>query len=183
VDHAAAARLRAHEDSIATRLARLYQNEWEKPFPVDVVSFASFTGASTVTEPHHINISAVDSSYRGDAGIEMVFHEASHTIIDSERDVIRRALSDSATIGTSRPPRDLSHVLLFYTTGRVTQQRLAQTGTNYEPYMYNEGLFERSWHDLRAPVERHWQPYLEGRTSLVDALRALVAAVPRTPGR
>jgi hypothetical protein len=177
-------RLRAHEDSIATRLARLYQNDWEQPFPVDVVTFASATGASTIVEPHHINISAADSSYRGDAALEMVFHEASHTIIGSKRDVIRRLLSDSAAIGTSQPPRDLGHVLLFYTTGRVTQQRLAETGTpGYEPYMYSEGVFDRAWPDLRAPVERHWQPYLEGKTPLVAALRAISAAVPRRTGR
>jgi hypothetical protein len=173
-------RLRPHEDSIGARLARLYQNDWEKPFPVDVVTFASSTGASTIVEPHHINISAEDSSYRGDAGVEMVFHEASHTILGSRRDVIQRTLSDSALIGTAQPPRDLGHALLFYTTGRVTQQRLAETGTtDYQPYMYKEGVLDRAWPELRAPMERHWQAYLEGKTSLVDALRAIVAAVPR----
>ena|SRR5688572_19826043 len=173
-------RLRPHEDSIGARLARLYQNDWEKPFPVDVVTFASSTGASTIVEPHHINISAEDSSYRGDAGVEMVFHEASHTIIGSARDVIRRIVSDSAAIGTAQPPRDLAHALLFYTTGRVTQQRLAETGTrDYELYMYKEGVLERAWPELRVPMEQHWQAYLDGKTSLAEALRAIVAAVPR----
>jgi hypothetical protein len=177
-------RLRAHEDSIATRLARLFQNDWEKPFPVDVVTFASSTGASTVVEhttstfPPRIRVIAAMQRSR------WLFHEASHTIIGSARDVIRRVLSDSATIGTSQPPRDLGHVLLFYTTGRVTQQRLAETGTpGYEPYMYSEGVFDRAWPDLRAPVEQHWQAYLDGKSSLVEALRAIAAAAPRTIGR
>jgi hypothetical protein len=175
-------RLRQHEDSIAARLARLYQNEWEKPFPVDVVTFASSAGANTVTEPHHIAISAADPSYLGDAGLEMVFHEASHTIIGSERDVIRRVLSDSSSIGTSQPPRDLAHLLLFYSTGRVTQQRLAESGRpDYQPYLYSEGVLDRAWPELRIPVERYWQAYLDGRMSLIDALRAIVAAGSRNP--
>ena len=174
-------RLRQHEDSIGARLARVYQNDWQKPFPVDVVSFANETGASTVVEPHHIQISARDSSYFGNAALEMLFHEASHTIIGSRLvDVIQRALNDSTVIGTSSPPRDLGHVLLFYSTGRVTQQRLAETGTrDYQPYLYKEGLFDRAWPHLRAPIEQHWQPYLDGRTALVESLRAVVAAALR----
>ena len=111
----------------------------------------------------------------------MLFHEASHTIVGSGRDVIQRTLNDSTLVGASQPPRDLAHVLLFYTTGRVTQQRLAETGTPYEPYMYAQRLFDRAWPRLRLPVEQHWQPYLNGKTSLLDALRAIVAALARPP--
>jgi hypothetical protein len=62
----------------------------------------------------------------------------------------------------------------------VTQQRLAETGApGYQPYLYQEGLFDRSWPEYRAPVEQHWQAYIEGRTSVVEALRAIAAAMRR----
>jgi hypothetical protein len=170
-------RLNRHEDSIKARLARAYQAEWDPGrIPVDVVSFATFTGAHTVTQPHHIIVSAVDSSYRGDAALEMLFHEASHTIVDSGRDNIRRALRDSTLVGTT-PPRELSHVLLFYTAGRITQGRLAEVGSAYEPYLYSEGLFRRAWPQYQAAVERYWQPYLDGRTDARSAIREIVRAM------
>lgn len=168
-------RLHQHEEAIRTRLARAYQAEWDGQIPVDVVSFATGTGAYTVTRPHHIMISAVDSSYRGNSALEMIFHEASHTIVDSGRDIIRRVLNDATVVGSAATPRDLSHVLLFYTAGRLTQDRLAETGTgDYRPYLYREGLFERAWPQYRRPIERHWQPYLDGQRSAADAIRAIV---------
>lgn len=170
--------LRIHEDSIAARLARAYQTEWSGQFPVDLVAFATATGANSVVDPNHILMSSIDSSYRGASGIEMVFHEASHSVVDSGRDIIRRLLRDSTVTGGARLPRELSHVLLFYSVGRITADILGEAGLPYEPYMSREGLWQRAWPRLRAPVEQYWQGYLAGRTTARDAMIALIKALP-----
>lgn len=170
--------LRIHEDSIAARLARAYQADWSGQFPVDLMSFATATGANSVVDPNHIIMSSNDSSYRGASGIEMVFHEASHSVVDSGRDIIRRLLRDSTVTGGARLPRELSHVLLFYSVGRITADVLGEAGASYEPYMSREGLWQRAWPRLRAPVEQYWQGYLAGRTTARDAMMALIKALP-----
>lgn len=170
--------LRIHEDSIAVRLARAYQTDWSGQFPVDLVAFATATGANSVVDPNHIIMSSHDSSYRGASGIEMVFHEASHSVVDSGRDIIRRLLRDRAVTGEAQLPRELSHVLLFYSVGRITADVLGEAGVAYEPYMSREGLWQRAWPRLRAPVERHWQAYLAGTMTARDAMIALIKALP-----
>jgi hypothetical protein len=73
-------------------------------------------------------------------------------------------------------PGDFWHAMLFYTTGTAVKARLAETGIAYEPYVYTQGLFERSWPWFREPLERWWQPYLDGRAPLTESLSRLVAA-------
>jgi hypothetical protein len=168
-------RLRRHEDSIKVRLAAIYQSRWKAPYPVDVVSFGSFTGANTVVDPDHVMISSRDSSYRGDAALEMLFHEVSHTMIGRDDDLIAHALRDSTVLPRGRTaPRDLAHVILFYTVGRVTQDRLRETGvSDYRPYMYGR-LFDQVWPQYRAPLERHWEAYMNGRITAAAAIRQIV---------
>ena len=169
--------LRIHEDSIADRLARAYQADWSGQFPVDLVAFATATGANSVVDPNHIIMSSIDSSYRGASGIEMVFHEASHSVVDSGRDIIRRLLRDSTVTGGATLPRELSHVLLFYSAGHITADVLGEAGVAYEPYMAREGLWQRAWPRLRAPVEQYWQAYLAGRMTAREAMVALIKAI------
>jgi hypothetical protein len=42
-------------------------------------------------------------------------------------------------------------------------------------------LFERSWPGFREPLERFWQPYLDGRVPLAEATKQLVDALPASP--
>jgi hypothetical protein len=59
------------------------------------------------------------------------------------------------------------------------QARLAEQGVpDYEPYLYREGLFEQSLPAHREALERVWQPYLDGRVPMAEAVRQLVEALP-----
>jgi hypothetical protein len=49
---------------------------------------------------------------------------------------------------------------------------------DYDPYVYSEGLMERSWPAHREVLERVWQPYLDGRFPMADAVQQLVNALP-----
>jgi len=62
--------------------------------------------------------------------------------------------------------------MIMFTTGEVTRRELERAGSpGYVPYIYR--------YDQLPPVvlsafERHWQPYLDGKTDLQRTLRDLV---------
>ena len=177
--------LAAHEEALSVRLRELYGQELRRPFPVDVVSYGSFTGADSVVSPDHLLVSSVASSNKGYAALEVVFHEASHTVFGPGPGANGRLWTEleaaAKTDGAPLPP-NFWHALLFYTTGSAVKARLAESGIAYEQYIYTEGLLEGSWPGYREPLERFWQPYLDGRIPRPNALAQLVAA-HKLPGR
>ncbi len=167
----------AHEDTLKGRLARAYRAEWRGRIPVDVVGYVNFGGANTVVNPDNVMITAVDPAYGQLGGLEMLFHEASHTLLGPRvGGAIPEALeAASREVSGEPPPRNLWHVILFYTAGRVVQDLLEERGvTGYEPYVYREGLFGRAWPEYQEPLEHHWEPYLEGRIGMEEAASRLL---------
>jgi hypothetical protein len=72
------------------------------------------------------------------------------------------------------PPRDLWHVLLFYTAGELARRELGKANDDsYEPYGYRYGVYDHGWQQLRDAVVKHWRPYLDGETDFDAALAAL----------
>ena len=72
-----------------------------------------------------------------------------------------------------KPPEDLWHVLLFYTTGQVVARHLP----GYQTYAEVQGLYSRAphWAEYRRALVAAWQPYLEGRVDFDRALNELIA--------
>jgi hypothetical protein len=70
----------AHEDSLTERLTELYGQSLARPLPLDVVSYGSFSGADSVVDPDHLLVSSVAPANDGYAALEVLFHEASHTL-------------------------------------------------------------------------------------------------------
>lgn len=169
-------RVRAHEDAITPRLSQLFQEDWTLPMAVDVAGYASRNGANTIVNPDHVLISGVQGAHEGFSGMEILFHEASHSLVHPRFGAVAEALSEaSRDAGLARPPSQLWHVLLFYTTGRVVEARLEESGAGpYEPYLYSEGLFDRAWPEYRAPVETWWQPYIDGEATMMEAMTGLI---------
>jgi hypothetical protein len=169
--------LAAHEDALSERLGELYGQELGRPFPLDVVSYVGFSGADSVVDPDHLAVSSINPSNAGAAALEVAFHEASHTVFGPRTggrlwtELEAAAKADGAPLAPN-----FWHAMLFYTTGSAVKARLAERGIAYEQYVYTEGLFERSWPGFRAPLERLWQPHLDGRVARADALKQLVAA-------
>lgn len=172
-------RVIAFEDSTAARLSRHYRGDWELPIAVDAAGWGGARRAHTILNPDHVLISAAPGIFEGKAALEILFHEASHTLVAPRHGAVARALAAAAREeGLERPPPELWHVLIFYTTGHVVRTLVAERdGAEYEPYIYATGLFDRAWPRLREPVERHWRPYLEGRIGMEEAARRLVRAV------
>ena len=72
--------------------------------------------------------------------------------------------------------------MVFFTTGKVVQARLAEQGVpDYRSYVYREGLPERWSPAHREALERVWQPYVDGRVPMADAVKQLVEAFPPAP--
>jgi len=85
--------------------------------------------------------------------------------------------SPSADRANITLPRDLWHGVLFVTAGEIARETIRELGgETYEPHIYAQGLFERSWPELRAPLERFWLPYVRGEGSLENAAAALAGA-------
>jgi hypothetical protein len=166
--------LQRHGDALRSALAQVYQVEWPAgPIRVDVTPFAGPFGAYTVGDPPHIAISSRDRSYAGDASLEMIFHEASHVLIEP----VQARIAAAVTRSGRAVPGDLWHALLFYTTGELVQRRL---GPAYVPYATRNGLWRGRWQGLDAALRRAWHPYLEGK---VDLERAIADLVEETAGR
>jgi hypothetical protein len=169
--------LEAHEDVLTERLQDLYGEELGGPLPVDVVSYGSFTGADSVVDPDHLLVSSIKPSNAGYAALEVVFHEASHTVFGPGHDGRLWTELEAAAKADGAPlASDFWHAMLFYTTGSAVKARLAERGIDYEQLLYSEGLFERSWPGFRRPLERLWRPYLDGRVPMAEAAKQIVAA-------
>lgn len=172
-------RLVLHEDTLGARLARLYRADWQRPIPVDVAAYVNFGGANTIVDPHHVLVSAERPTLRADGALEIVFHEASHTLVGPRSGAFAEALARQArALGMERPPRDAWHILFFHAVGWETGRRLAETGVpGYQPYLVRAGLYERAWPEWREPLARHWVPYLEGAVGLDEAVRRVLEGV------
>jgi hypothetical protein len=169
--------LSAHEATAAARLAQLYGKPWGGlPIPVDVVQTVDWSGANSILhDPSggHILISVENE---GATAFEVVFHESSHLFMRRD-DPLQKALDGAASSAGFPLPRDLWHVVLFYTTGEVVRTILDDGGKpEYKPMLYV--IFERgSWSEYRVPLENTWRPYLDGKRTMSEAATDLIAAL------
>ncbi|HYA98472.1 MAG TPA: hypothetical protein VEH49_10275 [Methylomirabilota bacterium] len=166
---------------LAERLADIYESRWPKEkIRVEITTYASWAGAYTTLDPLRVTISSTDPANQGDAALEMVFHEASHGLAGTvQAAIVRECRQRNKAI-----PRDLWHALLFYTTGEVIKAAMRERngaatkpGQAYVPYAIREGLYSRRWARYLELLERYWQPYLDGRTTLDDAIARMVSAM------
>ncbi len=166
--------LARHGLAMRDRLEAALQPALPDFIPVDVVAHAAnFAGAYTHPGPAHTVMPSTRRSYQGDASLEMLFHEASHSGMDS------RLIHDIDALLAPRgltDKRGLWHATQFFTVGHLAQRVLAEAGRTYEPYAQRWHVLERAWAFAIAPLTAQWLPYLEGRRSRDEALAALVSA-------
>jgi hypothetical protein len=174
-------RLAAEESKIAPRLEQLYRKKWKgPPIPVDVVETVDWSGANSILRGPAGGHLLISNAYEGPAALEIVFHEASHLLMD-RNDPLRQALDSAARAAEFRPPGNLWHVVLFYTTGEAVRRILDEDGKpGYTPMVY--AFFDRGiWVEYRQALESAWRPYLSGERALPEAAAGLIGAL-RKPG-
>jgi hypothetical protein len=155
-------------EALSRRIASIYRKQWPaEKIPVEVVSYANWAGAYTTRNSTLITVSSSDPSSQSDAALEILFHEASHALIDDVQEAISRRCK---TEGITLDPPTLWHAVLFYTTGALTKELIP----GYVPVADAIGLWKRAWPIYIGALKKDWQPYLDGKSSLDSAVAALV---------
>ncbi len=71
--------------------------------------------------------------------------------------------------------------LSFYSSEEVVTQITRSAGDeDFEPYAKRKGLFRTAFRGYLDPIERHWQPYLDGESDISTAMLDLVAEISST---
>jgi hypothetical protein len=167
---------------LAERLAEIYQTKWPtEKIRVDVTAYANWAGAYTTLDPLRVTISSTDPGNQGSVALEVLFHEASHSIAEPvQAAIIRECRQRDKPI-----PRDLWHALIFYTTGEVVRPVMNSAGAaengggpsaDYTPYAVRERLYRRGWDEYLKLLNRFWQPYLDNKVTFDDAIARMVSA-------
>jgi len=166
--------IRTHGPRLAAALARAYHSPWPAaPVHVDVAAYAGPVGAYTVLEPTHITIASADPRHAGEAGLEILFHEASHALVRP----VEQAIAQACAQGARPLPPTLWHAVLFWTTGEIVRREL---GAGYVPYGYRHGLYTRGpdWAAYEPALARLGPRYLDGQATLEATMAELVATGP-----
>jgi hypothetical protein len=166
----AAVLVAAHGAAAAQEESRVFGRPWPAPLRVDVSAYTSWAGAYTTEYPGHVNVSSTVSSNQGVGAFETLFHEVLHTMDDSLFSVVRVSFRASG----KRDFHDPTHPFIFFTAGEITRRLFP----GYVPFAEKAGLWTRNPDYARIlPLLRaHWQPYLDGRTSLAKAVQNIVDA-------
>lgn len=166
-------RLASHSGRALDRLREIYGTGTPEFVAIEVTVYANWAGAYTSLDPVEIVIGSGHPPNAGDAALEIVIHEISHTMAGR----LRRRLNDMAeglagTPGARAVAGDLWHQVLFYIAGEI----VADLIPGYVAYADRNGLWTRVWPGpARAQLEKHLRPVLDGDTSLDEALGPLVA--------
>ena len=162
------AQLDAHGDAAVKRLTALYGMTWpERPRIIDLVAYANWAGAYS-TDGGLIVVSSLDDALSGSLGLEILLHESTHQWDDA----IQARIAKVAAAHGTKPPRDLSHMLIFYTTGEVVRELVP----DHVPYAVKYGLWDRgSLRGMKPILDAWWLPYLRGSGTFDDALAAVLA--------
>lgn len=171
--------------SAGEELAEAHARAYGVPFPtdvlVDVSPLAWEFGAYTVGEGRHAHavISSTNGGTQGFAALESLMHEASHAIVGTDSGAIGADLTRAAAELGVKPPWNLWHAILFYTSSELTRRALAARGVgDYRPIVL--GMYERGFAPYRSALETHWQAYLDGKIPRESAIRQVLS---ETAGR
>lgn len=160
-----------YSPKIIPQLEKFLNSPWPGADRVDVSYFVVALGnAYTTTDPGHTTISSGRAANSGDAGLEIVFHEAAHLLTRNlQHQLSLDCHAENADCG------DLWHAIQFFTVGEVVKQQLA---SGYEPYAFKYGLYQRGrWSSFLPLIKKDWQPYMEGEMRFEDAIKTLASEI------
>jgi hypothetical protein len=165
------------ETIVVPELERIYETKLpEAKVVVDLVSYASWAGAYSFDDSFcHVIFSSSHSPNQGDMGLEVLFHETSHFLVDKVNSEIAAAAKGADVKKTI----NLWHNIIFYTTGVVMTKQYAADGKTFTPY-YVHMKFEEKFPDFKAAIiacKSYWDPHIEQKTTLSVAIKQVVADV------
>jgi hypothetical protein len=163
--------LALHGDGLASGVAQAFRTRWPAaPVRVDVTAYANWAGAYTTAGPSRITVASLDRANQDEQGLEILFHEALHTM-DAP---LASALNAAFRARHGAPPRDPTHVFIFYTAGVLTQRAIPA----HVPYAERNGLWSGipEFRQALPALQESWKPYLDGAIDFDEALRRYASA-------
>jgi hypothetical protein len=163
-------RVEALGPKIAAQLAAAFHHDWPTgPLRVEVTAYANFAGAYTTDDPPLITMASLGEEQLGDDALEELFHECSHLMMGTiDAGLEKRTKAAGKTLS-----RDVSHTILFYTVGETLRRAVP----GHVPYAVHYGVWKRGWQKNFELLQLYWQPYLDGKCTLDEALDRIVAAL------
>jgi hypothetical protein len=172
------------------QLAKAYEAEWPaQPVRVDVAVYANWAGAYTNTDADgqvHTILSSENAGYQGFGALEMLYHEASHGIVNGRSGKLGEAIQSAAKKNNIGVPEDFWHALIFYTAGEFARRDLDGLGVHdFEPLADKRRLWVGAWGDYRSLLSVFWRAHMDGKISMDEALGKIMdglAVVQGTQG-
>jgi len=163
-------KLNSYGEKIKTSLELLFQSPLVaiEQHPIDVVYKAGIRqGAHTSGRTPHTMINSTNNDYADWASLEMVFHEVSHAV------AVNRQSKLSQLIKKEFNNLDIKiwHPILFYTVGDVVKKTIAERHDNYISYATKNDLYYKGWGVRESTLITYWQPYLEGKLTMEQAIK------------
>ena len=165
--------LRGREDCLARRAEEVFRAPWPaEVIRVDASVYANWFGAYSTHHPTHITVSSNAQGTQASYGLEVLLHESGHAMLSS----IDSALTGEAARQRKTLPRELSHLLLFYSAGAL----MKEVDPDHVPFAEAFGIWRRSQASARYRqlLETVWQPYLSGKETFNAGIAALIRGLP-----
>jgi hypothetical protein len=158
--------IKRYGPQILAYVTRVYQEPWENGgYPVNIAAFSNWAGAYS-TSFNLLVVSSMNPANRGLHGFELTFHEAMH---QWDEEIDARMLRLSKTHGLEFNDL-LSHAMIFYTTGEAVRSVVP----THTPVAELAGIWKGRMGAFKPARDAHWKRYLEGKTTLDEALVALM---------
>ena len=158
--------LKKYGPQILAYVTRVYQEPWMAGgFPVNISAWSNWAGAYS-TYDSLLVIATMNAGNQGLHGFEITFHEAMHQW-DEEIDarLLKIARDNKLKFNDL-----LSHAMIFYTTGEAMKTVVP----SHLPYAEVAGIWKGRMGAFKPALDAHWKPYLDGKTSLDEALLGLL---------
>ena len=158
--------LKKYGPQMLAYVTRAYREPWMAGgFPVNISSWSNWAGAYS-TYDSLLVISTLNPGNQGLHGFEITFHEAMHQW-DEEIDA---RLLKIARANKLKFNDLLSHAMIFYTTGEAMRSVVP----THVPYAEIAGIWKGRMGAFKPALDAHWKPYLDGKTTLDEALLGLL---------
>ena len=158
-------RAAAFGNEMQRRLSHVYDARWlAKSYRIDVARYAYRFGCYTDVDPAfvHTVMESGDRRLQGLAAVEMLYHEASHSIVFPDEGTIGAEIGAAARRSGHPEPEQFWHAVIFYSAGAVAEETFRAHGRAYRMYADVNGLFgPNTWPTYRRPLQTHWQTYMD----------------------
>lgn len=164
----------AMEDSVVAQLQKIFGDTLpEGKIRVDLTHYATWAGAYSYNYNYnHIVLDAGHRNNQKEAGVEVLFHETGHFLVDN----MGKELEEIMKLKNMNEKFNPWHNLIFYTTAVVVKKLYEKQQRPFTPY-YIQQDFEGRIPGFKKSIEAfklYWDPYTEGKTDRRQALEKIL---------